>query len=218
MSIADTLSAIKKELPPHIELVAVSKFKHPDLIMEAYKSGQRLFGENRPLELRDKAQLLPADIKWHFIGHLQTNKIKYIIDKVDLIESVDSGRLLEAIDNESLKRSLVVNCLLEVHVAKESSKQGFSIDEIEDICNRREQYKNIRICGLMTMASLTDDQKLIRSEFNQVKSLFDRLKHSIFKEDEHFNKLSMGMSGDYKIAIECGSTIVRIGSMIFGVR
>ncbi len=218
MEIADNLSAIKNELPPDIMLVAVSKFKPNNLIIEAYRAGQRDFGENRPQELSQKMKELPEDINWHFIGHLQTNKIKMIIEKVNLIESVDSEKLLKAIDNECGKIGRVVDCLLEYHIAKEDTKQGFNESEIIDICADKARFLNIRICGLMAMASLVNDENQIRREFASVKTLFDKLKYQYFQSDEFFSKISMGMSGDYKIAIEEGSNIIRIGSKIFGSR
>jgi hypothetical protein len=218
MSIADNLSALKLELPPDVELVAVSKFKPVQMIMEAYNAGQRSFGENRPQELREKIDQLPGDVKWHFIGHLQTNKIKYIIEKVHLIQSVDSLRLLEAIDKESAKYSKVTDCLLEMFVASEETKQGMSREEIFEAVKIRENYKNVRICGLMAMATFTDDDEQIAGEFASVKSFYDELKGTCFKGDPAFSMLSMGMSGDYRIALHNGSNVIRIGTAIFGGR
>lgn len=217
-NVADNLSAIKSRLPQGVTLVAVSKFKPVELIMEAYSTGHRDFGENRPQELKEKMATLPKDIKWHFIGHLQTNKIKYIIKDVYLIESVDSLRLLEAINLESLKYEKVTNCLLQLHIATEESKQGMSDLEIISIVDDKEKYKGVRICGLMGMASFSDDFSLITGEFLKVKNLFDKLKQEYFADDPHFSVLSAGMSGDYKIAIENGSNNIRIGSAIFGSR
>lgn len=218
MSIADNLSAIKKELPSEVNLVAVSKFKSNEVIMEAYTSGHRCFGENRPQELALKMKELPMDINWHFIGHLQTNKIKLILDRVTIIESVDSIKLLNEIDNESKKIGKITDCLLEYHVSIEDSKQGLSAKEISDLVSSKEKYTNIRICGLMAMASFVEDESIISQEFSRVKILFDQLKTSYFADCEYFKIISMGMSSDYQIAIKEGSNNVRIGTKIFGER
>lgn len=212
------LDEINRTLPPKVRLVAVSKFKPAEIVKEAYDAGIRDFGENRPQELKTKSELLPQDIRWHFIGHLQTNKIKMIVDRVYLIHSVDSIRLLAAVNKEAAKRDIVVNCLLQVYIASEESKQGMSKEEVEEVCSQLDQYKNVRICGLMGMASFTDDKRKVEGEFEFIKRLFDVIKEKYFKENEAFKELSIGMSGDYKIAVEHGATMVRIGSMIFGAR
>jgi pyridoxal phosphate enzyme (YggS family) len=218
MSIADNLSAIKNELPPDVKLVAVSKFKPVEQIWEAYSHGQKDFGENRPQELASKMKELPEDIVWHFIGHLQTNKIKMIIDRVNIIESIDSEKLLKAVDAESLKIGRVVDCLLEYHISLEESKQGFSADEILGIASLKDNFKGIRICGIMAMASLTNNESQLVGEFSSVRKLFEKVKSLYFKDDDFFKVVSMGMSGDFKIAVKEGSNNVRIGSAIFGSR
>lgn len=212
------LDEIRGNLPPEVKLVAVSKFKPSDVVKEAYDAGIRDFGENRPQELKTKSDLLPEDIRWHFIGHLQTNKIKMIIDKVYLIHSVDSLKLLRTINKEAAKRDVVVNCLLQVYIASEETKQGMSEEEVEEVCASPGQYENVRICGLMGMASFTQDNHKVEEEFKLLKSLFDLLKERYFNGVDSFRELSIGMSGDYKIAIENGATMVRIGSLIFGER
>jgi len=214
----EVLHKIKSDLPPNTKLVAVSKFKPVETIFEAYNEGQRDFGENRPQELYKKMQELPSDIRWHFIGHLQTNKIKYIIEKVSLIHSVDSIKLLAEIDKEAKKRNIIVNCLLQIYIAKEESKQGLSESELYEIINSKAVYENVRFCGLMGMASLTEDTNEVKREFAYLASLFDKIKGEYFSDDPGFKEKSMGMSGDYKIALDYGTTLIRIGSLIFGDR
>ena len=218
MSIADSLLEIKNGLPLTITLVAVSKFKPNEDIMEAYSAGQRDFGENRPQELMKKMSELPENIRWHFIGHLQTNKIKMIIEKSHLIHSVDSERLFDELQKEAAKRSLVKDILLQIYIAKEDNKQGLYAEELSTILEKRALSPNLRICGLMGMASFTDDMSTVRKEFASLKDIFDRLKASIFALDPNFSVLSMGMSGDYSVAIEEGSNMIRLGSTIFGSR
>jgi len=218
MTISANIEEIKKELPPSTRLVAVSKFKPAEDIMEAYNSGLREFGENRPQEMQMKAQTLPSDIKWHFIGHLQTNKVKMIIDKAYLIHSVDSVKLAQEIDRQASLRSITKDCLLQIHIAMEETKQGFTSAEIRESIDILKSLKNIRICGVMGMASYVSERDQIRKEFAALKSEFDFLKETYFRDSECFKEVSMGMSGDYRIAIEEGSTIVRIGTGIFGVR
>lgn len=214
----EVLHKIKSDLPPNTKLVAVSKFKPVETILEAYNEGQRDFGENRPQELFTKMHELPSDIRWHFIGHLQTNKIKYIIEKVSLIHSVDSIKLLAEIDKEAKKRNIIVNCLLQIYIAKEESKQGLSENELYEIINSKAVYANIRFCGLMGMASLTEDTNEVKREFAYLASLFDKIKNEYFSDDPGFKEKSMGMSGDYNIALDYGTTLIRIGSLIFGDR
>ena len=209
MAVADNLLALLKEIPSSVSLVAVSKFKPVEDIMAAYQAGQRRFGENRPLELEAKAKALPADIEWHFIGHLQTNKIKNVIPYAALIESVDSLHLLQAIDRAAGAAGRVVDCLLEVHVAAEESKTGFTPDEAVEVAAHAADYPNVRIRGIMAMATNTDDQARIRADFRAAREVLRRT---------GLTELSMGMSGDWPIAVEEGATIIRIGSSIFGSR
>lgn len=218
MTISAHIEEIKKELPPSTRLVAVSKFKPAEDIMEAYNSGLREFGENRPQEMQMKAQTLPSDIKWHFIGHLQTNKVKMIIDKAYLIHSIDSVKLAQEIDRQASLRSITKDCLLQIHIAMEETKQGFTSAEIRESIDMLKSLKNVRICGVMGMASYVSETDQIRKEFATLKTEFDFLKENFFSDSECFKEISMGMSGDYRIAIEEGSTIVRIGTGIFGVR
>jgi len=218
MSIREALQDIKNRLPSTVTLVAVSKFKSNEDILEAYNAGQRDFGENRPQELMKKIAELPADIRWHFIGHLQTNKIKMVIDQNHLIHSVDSERLFNELNKEALKRGLVKDILLQLYIAKEESKQGLSSEELNAILIKRGDYPALRICGLMGMASFVDDMSVVRAEFANLKQKFEELKSSEFSNEPHFSILSMGMSGDYNVAIEEGSTLIRVGSTIFGSR
>jgi pyridoxal phosphate enzyme (YggS family) len=218
MTVSERILNIKNELPPTVKLVAVSKFKPVEDIMEAYNAGLRDFGENRPQEMAEKTKQLPKDIQWHFIGHLQTNKIKLILSDVYMIHSVDSLKLAREINSQANSRGLVKDCLLQVHIAREETKQGFLIEELKCLMEELLSLKNIRICGLMGMASFVNDVTLIRGEFRNLKEQFDYLKKHYFTSNEFFKEISMGMSGDYKIAIEEGSTIVRIGTGIFGSR
>lgn len=217
MSVAENLKKIAQTIPAHVQLVAISKTKPVDVVMEAYHAGQRVFGENKVQEMVAKYEAMPKDIQWHLVGHLQTNKIKYIIPFVSLIHSVDSQKLLEAIDKESGKKERVVDCLLQVHIAQEETKFGFDRDELLSLVNSGAlaSYCNVRVVGLMGMASFTDDEAQVRSEFRGLRQLFLEMQ-PIF--GEQFTQLSMGMSGDYLLAIEEGSTMVRVGSSIFGER
>ncbi len=201
-------------------LVAVSKFHPVEAILEAYEAGQRVFGENHVQELGAKQPVLPSDIEWHFIGHLQTNKVKYIVPYVKLIHSVDSMKLLAEIDKQAGKIGRRVDCLLQVHVAQEETKFGFFPSELTETLRLGDykELKNVRLRGLMCMATNTDDERRVRRDFHTVKTLFDQTKEEFFHDDDAFDELSMGMSNDYKIAIEEGSTLVRIGSKIFGPR
>ena len=218
--ISDEIKRFHDELPQGVELVAVSKFHPCESIMEAYNAGQRIFGESRVQEFLAKIPQLPADIEWHFIGHLQTNKVKMLIGKTAMIQSVDSLRLLKLIDDESRKAGVTTRCLVQVHVAQEETKFGFSPEELIEYFESRgfESLTNTQICGVMGMASFTDDEAKVRAEFKAIKSTFERLKNEVFDGCDYFCEVSMGMSGDYPIAIEEGATIVRIGSSIFGVR
>ena len=221
MSIASEIVKLHSELPSTVKLVAVSKFHPASAVMEAYNAGQRVFGENRPQELFAKAKELPADIEWHFIGHLQTNKLKMVLPFASIVESVDSLHLLEAIDRWGRDNSKVVDVLLEYHVAAEETKQGFDADEIRSIMFSPEPFANIRFRGLMGMATLTSDEHVIEADFGRIVSLFDELSARIGdspKLTADFNLRSFGMTHDYGIAVRMGANIVRIGTLIFGAR
>ena len=220
MSIAQNIQEIRKNIPANVSLVCVSKFHPENAILEAYNCGERIFGESRVQELQAKQTKLPADIQWHFIGHLQSNKIKLILPTVSLIHGVDSFNLLKEINSRALKAGRVVSCLLQVHIAREETKFGFSIEEIHQMLSGIEfgSLENVQINGLMGMATLTDDKEQIRAEFRTLRQLYDELKREYFQNNENFCELSMGMSDDYQIAIDEGSTMVRIGSSIFGMR
>jgi len=218
MSVENNIIELIKELPSTVKLVAVSKFMPNELIMEAYNAGQRDFGENRPQELNRKISELPSDIRWHFLGHLQTNKIKMIIDGVSLIHSADSLRLISEIGKEAVKRGLVKDILIQQHISSESTKQGFSSHEMEEAAIIARETPGIRVCGVMGMATYTDDMEQVRGEFRGLRSTFERLKSSVFTNESTFEHVSMGMSGDFPLAIEEGSTIVRVGTRIFGSR
>ena len=215
MSIQENYHKIKTQIPENVELVAVSKFHPVEKIKEVYDCGQRVFGENKVQELLTKVNELPSDIKWHLIGHLQTNKVKYIAPFIDTIQSVDSEKVLLEINKEAAKNNRIIKVLLQVKIAEEETKYGLEIAEAKEIFSNylEHQYPNIEILGLMGMATFTDNKNQVKSEFLVLKSLFDEL--STFKKLE---TLSMGMSDDFALAIECGSTSVRIGSAIFGVR
>ncbi|KLT63662.1 YggS family pyridoxal phosphate-dependent enzyme [Pedobacter sp. BMA] len=221
MSIADNLKKYKSEVESDgVKLIAVSKTQATELIKEAYDAGQRAFGENHVQEMVDKQSQLPNDVEWHMIGHLQSNKVKYIAPFVNLIHGVDSLKLLQEINKQALKNKRIIDCLLQVYIADEDTKFGLGYDEVIELL-RSEAYqelKNIRIVGLMAIATNTTNEKQITIEFNELKVFFDGLKDSFFKDSETFSEISTGMSADYKIAIEEGSTMVRIGSSIFGKR
>lgn len=216
MSIKNNLLKILDDLPKDISLVAVSKTKSNSEIMEAYEAGQRIFGENKIQELVPKWNELPKDIEWHMVGHMQSNKVKYIGEFVSLIHSVDSLKLLKEINKQGLKNNRKINCLLQIHIAQEQTKFGLNEAELFELIDSEEfgNLKNVTIKGLMGMATFTDDKEQIRKEFAYLNSIYLKLKNKM----KEVNVLSMGMSGDYKIAIEQGSTMVRIGSSIFGVR
>lgn len=219
MSIAKNLSQIKSSLPSHVTLVAVSKTKPIADLMEAYNAGQRIFGENKIQEMTEKWEQMPKDIQWHMIGHVQSNKVKYMIPYVSLIHGVDSMKLLKEINRLAAKWKRTVDCLLQIHIAEEDTKFGLDEQELNEILQSEElnTFENIRIVGLMGMATFTENQEQIKREFLHLKSIFD--KHSQLNTDNcQLTTLSMGMSGDYQLAIECGSTMVRIGSSIFGSR
>lgn len=218
--IAENLQRIRAELPEGVLLVAVSKTKPVEDILEAYRAGQRDFGENKVQEMVGKKDQLPADIRWHMIGHLQTNKVKYIVPFVHLIHSVDSLKLLRTVDKEARKVNKVQDVLLEIHIAKEPSKFGFVFEDLLALLREGtwRELTHVRICGVMGMATFTDDHEQVRSEFRYLHDCFDRLQQEFFAGASHFREISMGMSGDYPIAVEEGSTIVRIGTLIFGER
>ncbi len=219
MSIAKNLSQIKSSLPSHVTLVAVSKTKPVADLMEAYNAGHRIFGENKIQEMTEKWEQMPKDIQWHMIGHVQSNKVKYMIPYVSLIHGVDSMKLLKEINRLAAKWKRTVDCLLQIHIAEEDTKFGLDEKELDELLTSEElkTFENIRIVGLMGMATFTENQEQIKREFLHLKSIFD--KHSQLNTDNcQLTTLSMGMSGDYQLAIECGSTMVRIGSNIFGSR
>ena len=220
MSIKNNLLKIKSTIPENVTLVAVSKTKPVADLMEAYDAGQRIFGENKIQEMTEKWEQMPKDIKWHMIGHVQTNKVKFMTEYVSLIHGVDSLKLLEEINKQAQKHNRVIDCLLQMYIAEEESKFGLDENELNEILNSEEykNLKNIKVIGLMGMATFTDNQSQIKKEFQNLKSIFDRLQQQPQTQNLEPKTLSMGMSGDYKLAIECGSTMVRIGSSIFGGR
>ena len=212
MDVKANLNTILKSIPKEVTLVAVSKTRQNSAIIEAYQLGQRIFGENKVQELVQKYEELPKDIYWHMIGHLQTNKVKFIAPFISLIHGVDSVKLLKEINKRAKQNNRVIDCLLQVHIATESTKFGFDIPELNNAINSTNEYQNIRIVGLMGMATFTDNKQQVIQEFSSLKIVFDTVKN------EHITILSMGMSGDYQLAIEQGSNMVRVGSAIFGHR
>jgi len=220
MSIKNNIEQISQSLPPGVRLIAVSKTQPPERILEAYQAGHRVFGENKVQELTQKYEQLPKDIEWHLIGHLQSNKVKYIVPFVHLIHGVDSFKLLEEIQKQASKVNRVVNCLLQVHIAEEETKFGFSASEIQDLIKTQPIHllTHVRVVGLMGMATFTDNVEQVRKEFKSLRSLFDTLKKTSLPANCTMQELSMGMSGDYLIAVQEGSTLVRVGTAIFGER
>ena len=219
MSITKNQTQIKSELPAHVTLVAVSKTKPVADLMEAYNAGQRIFGENKIQEMTEKWEQMPKDIEWHMIGHVQTNKVKFMAEYVSLIHGVDSLKLLQEINKQAKKHNRIIDCLLQIHIAEEETKFGLDEEELNHILTSDDfkSLENIKIVGLMGMATFTENQNQIEKEFNHLKSIFDNYKKLNTKHCQ-LNTLSMGMSGDYQLAISCGSTMVRIGSSIFGAR
>jgi pyridoxal phosphate enzyme (YggS family) len=219
MSIRENLLNIKATLPSQVTLVAVSKTKPVSDLMQAYEAGQRVFGENKIQEMTEKCELMPKDIEWHMIGHIQSNKVKYMAPYVRLIHGVDSLKLLEEINKQAQKNNRVINCLLQIHIAEEETKFGLNEEELSDLLQSEtfKNLRNIKIVGLMGMATFTENQTQIKKEFQHLKSIFDNKQQPI-THNRQLTTLSMGMSGDYQLAIECGSTMVRIGSSIFGGR
>jgi pyridoxal phosphate enzyme (YggS family) len=212
---------LQKELArTQTKLIAVSKTKPHEQIMGMYEKGQRDFGENRVQEMADKYEALPKDIRWHFIGHLQTNKVKYMAEFVHLVHSVDRQKVLKEINKRARQNDRVIDCLLQFHIAEEESKFGFDLPEVREMLEGQAfaNFKNVRICGVMGMATFTDDHEKVRREFQSLHKIFDTLRSDFFADQPHFREISMGMSGDYPIAQEEGSTMVRIGSLLFGPR
>jgi pyridoxal phosphate enzyme (YggS family) len=220
MDIEKNIAEIKKSLPDGVKLVAVSKTRSPQIILQAYDAGHKIFGENKAQELIQKQEVLPKDIEWHFIGHLQTNKAKYLAPFVSMIHSIDSFKILKTVNKEAKKNNRIIPCLLQFHIAQESTKFGLSEEEAYEILDSEEYkaLKNVSIAGVMGMATFTDDKLQVRHEFRFLKKIFDKLKKEYFPRKKAFKEISMGMSDDYEIAVEEGTTIVRIGSKIFGAR
>ena len=218
--IKENLDAIRKTIPEHVTLVAVSKTKPVAALQEVYDAGQRHFGENKVQEMTEKWEVLPKDIKWHLIGHLQTNKVKYIAPYVHLIHSVDSFKLLKEIDKEAKKNNRIIDCLLQFHVAQEETKFGLDFEEAKELIENPEfiDLHNVHLVGVMGMASFTENEDMVRKEFQQLEDYFQLIKSYYFTFNDDFKEISMGMSGDYQLAIEEGSTMVRVGSSIFGTR
>lgn len=217
----DILNKVIEQLKPkNVTLVAVSKTKPNEAILEMYHEGQRVFGENRVQELTDKYEALPKDIQWHAIGHLQTNKVKYIAPFITMIHSIDSLKLLKEVNKRAKQNDRIIDCLLQMHIAEEDTKFGLDKQEVTELLESEtyQNFENIRIVGVMGMATFTDDNQQVRQEFKNLKSIFDDLKLSYFNNSDSFKEISMGMSGDYELAIEEGSTMVRIGSLLFGKR
>lgn len=219
-TIGEKIASIKGQIPEQVRVVAVSKTKPIEVIQEAYDAGQRIFGENKAMDLRDKHAVLPDNIHWHYIGHLQTNKVKYIAPFVKLIHAVDSMKLLKEINKQALKNDRIISCLLQFHIASEETKFGLSPDEGYEILKSPEfkELKNIKITGVMGMATNTFDTELIRAEFKFLLQIFQNLRFEFFIDDIFYREVSMGMSNDYQIAVQEGSTLIRIGSSIFGAR
>lgn len=220
MSIKDNLLHIKQSLPPHVTLVAVSKTKPVSDLIEAYEAGQRIFGENKIQEMTDKYEQMPKDIEWHMIGHVQTNKVKYMAPFVSLVHGVDSLKLLKEIDKQAQKSNRIINCLLQMNIAEEETKFGMDEDELNELLASDEfkQMQNIKVTGLMGMATFTEDENQIKKEFTHLKAIFDNISQQPETQNFKPETLSMGMSGDYELAIACGSTMIRVGSSIFGHR
>jgi len=220
MNIKENLEQVKNEIPETVKLVAVSKTKPVEIIQEAYDAGQRVFGENKAQEMSTKHEQLPKDIEWHFIGHMQTNKVKYIAPFVSLIPSVDSLKVLKEINKQAEKNNRVIDCLLQFHIAEEESKFGLSLEGAKELLQQPglPAMEHVQIAGVMGMASFTSDQEQVTKEFALLKDIYSQLKEGYFKDTPTFKEISMGMSGDYRMALQDGSTMVRVGSAIFGAR
>jgi hypothetical protein len=220
MNIARNLAELRRAVPNHVKIIAVSKTKPVNLLQAAYDAGQKAFGENYVQEIVEKHTELPSDIEWHFIGHLQTNKVKNIAPFVSYIHAVDSEKLLREIDKQAKKNTRIIHCLLQFHIADEESKFGFQLDNYFEVIKAIpfHEFKNIKICGVMGMASFVQNQLQIENEFSTLRDIFQHLKNEIFSQNEDFKELSMGMSGDWPLAVDKGSTMIRIGSSLFGNR
>ncbi len=220
MDVGENITEIKKSLPAGVRLVAVTKTKPPEIILEAYNSGHKIFGENKAQELIQKYGELPNDIEWHFIGHLQTNKARFLAPFVSLIHGIDSFKILKTVNKEAKKNNRIIPCLLQFHIAEETTKFGLSEEEAHEMLDSAEfkALENVSIAGVMGMATFTENEMQVRNEFRFLKKIFDKLKKEYFRGKKEFKEISMGMSDDYSIAVEEGSTIVRIGSKIFGER
>ncbi len=220
MSVKQNLDELRKSVPERVKIVAVSKFHPSEMIREAYADGQHVFGESRVQELTQKFEELPQDIEWHFIGGLQRNKVKFIAPFVNLIHSMDSERLMLEIEKQGAANNRQIACLLQIHIAEEDTKSGFSMEECRQFlaAGKWRDCSHVQLAGVMGMATFTEDMNQVRKEFRQLKSFFDEIKSDYFSGDDRFKEISMGMSGDYPIAIEEGSTIIRVGSLIFGER
>ncbi len=220
MYIEENLRKVELDIPENVKLVVVSKTQSPEVIRKVYDTGHRVFGENKVQELVAKQPELPEDVEWHFIGHLQRNKVRKIVPVASMIQSIDSLRLLREVNKEAVNVNRVIDCLLQFHIATEESKFGLDLKEAQEILDSPiyEEMQNIRLCGVMGMATLTDNKKLITQEFNHLRSIFQKLENTCFSNDPAFKEISMGMTGDYQLAIDQGSTIVRIGTAIFGPR
>ncbi|HQQ02868.1 MAG TPA: YggS family pyridoxal phosphate-dependent enzyme [Bacteroidales bacterium] len=220
MSVAENLKNILRSIPNNVKLVAVTKTQPPEVIMEAYEAGHKIFGENRAQELRSKYFLLPSDIQWHYIGHLQSNKVKLVGKIASMIQSIDSLSLLQDVNDYAQKNQRIIPCLLQFHIATEETKFGLNWEEAIHLVEtmNRVKMENVSICGVMGIATFTEDKNLIRKEFKQLREYFEKLKQLYFSQQKSFCEISMGMSNDYQIAIEEGSTIIRLGTAIFGPR
>ncbi|GAB6278740.1 MAG: hypothetical protein XD81_1122 [Bacteroidetes bacterium 38_7] len=220
MSVAENLKNILRSIPNNVKLVAVTKTQPPEVIMEAYEAGHKIFGENRAQELRSKYFLLPSDIQWHYIGHLQSNKVKLVGKIASMIQSIDSLSLLQDVNDYAQKNQRIIPCLLQFHIATEETKFGLNWEEAIHLVETMNMVKmeNVSICGVMGIATFTEDKNLIRKEFKQLREYFEKLKQLYFSQQKSFCEISMGMSNDYQIAIEEGSTIIRLGTAIFGPR
>ena len=220
MNVQENIKEIKDSIPANVRLVAVTKFHDNDEILKAYDAGHKLFGESRVQELIEKQPELPKDIEWHFVGRLQRNKVKFIVPFIRCIHSVDSKRLLRQIDRQATAADRVIPCLLQIHIAEEDTKAGFSEEECWDFLSKGKwkEMKHVQISGLMGMATFTEDEEKVRNEFKKLRTYFDKVKEQFFADDPHFKELSMGMSSDYNIAVDEGSTLIRVGTKIFGER
>ena len=220
MNIQENINDLKKDIPTNVRLVAVSKFHGVNDILQAYETGHKIFGESRVQELIEKQPSLPEDIEWHFVGRLQRNKVKFIVPFIKCIHSVDSKRLLQQIERQATNVNRVIPCLLQIHIAEEDTKTGFTEEECWDFLSKGKwkEWEHIQITGLMGMATFTDDEESVRGEFKKLKDFFNKVKEHFFTDESSFKEISMGMSSDYKTAVEEGSTLIRVGSNIFGER